>query len=142
MNTKSPDDFLAKHEEWNNQRLEDILHSLLKITFDCRQDMHEPDEQSLSAKIVGKSFDNAVIDESEIALILTRPGKQVSINLCDLIALARKADPRMEVYICERCFKRVYPLLIIKIQDGSTERMCASCQREIPVGESSILGIV
>lgn len=135
-----------KHNKWQAERLEKILHSLLEITHDCRDDMHEPDEQGLEALVVGGSFDNAMCDNSEMTVVLRKESAdsvtdEIQINLCDLIALARKANPAMKVSLCQRCFKQSYPLLHVKLQDGSIEKLCPACQREIPSGESAILGI-
>ena len=135
-----------KRDKWQVERLDKILHSLLEITHDCRDDMHEPDEQGLEAVVIGGSFDNAMCDNSEMTIVLRKESAdsvtdEIQINLCDLIALARKANPTMKVSICQRCFKNDYPLLHVKLQDGSIEKLCPSCQREIPHGESAILGI-
>lgn len=77
---------------------------LLSITKGCRPDMHEPDEQGLSARVIGDKLDNAYMEEinpeflengwQELIVILERDygtkGKQVEkFNLSTLIALAR-----------------------------------------------------
>jgi len=78
---------------------------LLKICRGCRDDMHEPDEQELEARVVGYNLDNAYGDQvlpnfimngcQEFVVILERrlPGKLMveTFNLATLIALARKA---------------------------------------------------
>lgn len=73
------------------------------ITSDCRDDMHEPDEQGLEAHVVGWKLDNACVDHidveflergtQEIVVVLTRDhGRRVEkFNLARLIALARMA---------------------------------------------------
>jgi len=82
------------------------LQRLLEITAGCRPDMHEPDEQDVTARVLGFTLDNAMgnrIDENaliqgwqELVVILTRTyGNGVTsyeaINLATLVALARKA---------------------------------------------------
>jgi hypothetical protein len=79
------------------------LERLLDITEGCRPDMHEPDEQELTARVVGWKFDNAsgedinvqAIDQGwqELVVILKRyvdgDVKIAHFNLATLIALAR-----------------------------------------------------
>lgn len=85
--------------------MKDVLEKLLQITEGCRDNMHEPDEQGLSAKVFGNRLDNAfptkgkfvnVHPDSEIKVKLTREyDDEVEasfFNLADLIALARKAQ--------------------------------------------------
>ena len=82
------------------------LQRLLEITAGCRPDMHEPDEQDVSARVLGFTFDNAMgnrIDENaliqgwqELAVVITRTYENgvtsnEVINLATLVALARKA---------------------------------------------------
>lgn len=86
-----------------DNRLSNIHWALLNITKNCRDDMHEPDEQGISANIVGYKLDNAcgnVIEEKalfegwqEYVVILRNDNTNTNtrINLADLIALARKA---------------------------------------------------
>ena len=87
-------------------RLEETLRGLQNITDGCRPDMHEPDEQDLTAQVVGTKLDNATgtyISERAIAsgyqefvVILTREaedGKRQTFRAYqpDLIAPARIA---------------------------------------------------
>ncbi len=80
------------------------MHARLSaITDGCRDDMHEPDEQGLSARVVGTHLDNAFGESitgeflergyQEIVVILERDsdGRVEKFNLASLIALARKA---------------------------------------------------
>ncbi len=83
------------------------LENLLDITRGCRPDMHEPDEQGLTAIVTGLHLDNAfsnqrqLVRESpeaeEIIVTLRRDQDgagwytQIQINLATLIALARRA---------------------------------------------------
>lgn len=85
--------------------MKEDLTRLLKITEGCRPDMHEPDEQGLSARVVGTVLDNAFGDgvdgrlvfqgAQEIVVILERDLERGRIaepfNLATLIALARRA---------------------------------------------------
>ena len=80
-------------------RDEKTFRELLAITNGCRQDMHEPDEQGLEARVVGTRLDNAMgnsIDPAavlhghqEIIIVLDRDGWTLRLNLADLIAYAR-----------------------------------------------------
>ena len=79
--------------------MKETLEKLLQITEGCRDDMHEPDEQGLSAKVLGVKLDNAFPSTTlshEIRVMLTRgSGNDFDtefFNLATLIALARKAD--------------------------------------------------
>ena len=75
---------------------------LTAITNGCRDDMHKPDEQGLSARVVGDHLDSATGDHiglrsvedgfQEFIVILTRDGQREKFNLACLIALARKAQ--------------------------------------------------
>lgn len=81
--------------------LADVAKKLLPVTNGCRNTMHEPDEQTVSAIVVGTHLDNACGDwlnitqlmngTQEIVVILHReePEYHLSFNLADLIALAR-----------------------------------------------------
>lgn len=66
------------------------LKQLRAFLKDCRIDMHEPDEQDVSAQITGDHLDNAGCGP-EFTVVLTRHGKKHSINLATLIAMARLA---------------------------------------------------
>lgn len=89
--------------------MKQILDNLKEFTKDCREDMHEPDEQGLSARIVGDHLDNAMgttieyqdfpfgdkssVQRQEYVVILDKVGEgSFKINLADLIALARKSQ--------------------------------------------------
>jgi hypothetical protein len=65
-------------------KLQGFLHG-------CRIDMHEPDEQEVTAKVTGRTFDNAGFDH-EKHVVLTRGTdhkETFKINLATLIAIAR-----------------------------------------------------
>ena len=79
--------------------MKDTLNRLQQITEGCREDMHEPDEQGLSAEVHGNQPDNAFLPTTvshELRVKLTRGhGNEFDteyFNLATLIALARKAD--------------------------------------------------
>ena len=79
--------------------MKDVLERLQRITNDCREDMHEPDEQGLSADVHGHTLDNAFPAKEvsrELRVKLTKGHGNEFIteyfNLATLIALARKAD--------------------------------------------------
>lgn len=80
------------------------LKELLEFTEGCREDMHEPDEQDLSAMVIGDHLDNAFGNQlglmykpecdlvsQEFVVVLKRNSKVKVFNLATLIALARKA---------------------------------------------------
>jgi hypothetical protein len=73
------------------------LKRLRSITVDCRDDMHEPDEQEVTAKVIGKTLDNAFscppakFSHNELMVVIERDGKEEYFNLANLIALARVA---------------------------------------------------
>jgi hypothetical protein len=85
-----------------DERMKSIFQHLRLVTQGCRDDMHEPDEQDVKARVVGTVLDNAhgtMIDESmivggrqEIVVIIDRLGRQDKFNLADLIALARRDE--------------------------------------------------
>ncbi len=83
---------------------------LIRVTAGCRDDMHEPGEQGLEARVIGTTLDNAFGNgitlehinsgRQEIIIILERElpenaesftGDYELFNLATLIALARKA---------------------------------------------------
>jgi len=71
---------------------------LKKFLEPCRLDMHEPDEQDVSAKVVGDHLDNAMGDYinpegkyQEFVIVLKKGKKTLNVNLANLIALARLA---------------------------------------------------
>lgn len=79
--------------------MDNIIDKLLTITDGCRADMHEPDEQGISAHVVGYRLDNAcgeyISDKAiiegwqEYIVILHKDGRDERFNLASLIALAR-----------------------------------------------------
>jgi hypothetical protein len=80
--------------------MDNFTERLLTITSGCRDDMHEPDEQGVSATMAGYSLDNAMgdyIDQravtggyQEYVVIIKRTGRTPELfNLASLIALAR-----------------------------------------------------
>lgn len=86
-----------------NGMFEEMLTRLNSITADCREDMHEPDEQDIFADVVGTHLDNAMGDVApphncgEFLVKITKKTdstkttKSDIFNLASLIALARKA---------------------------------------------------
>jgi hypothetical protein len=85
------------------QRLRKLADSLWHITRDCRDDMHEPDEQGVEGAVIGHRFDNAfclpdraktysVSDPYDLTLVLSRERERLNVNLADLVALARLAE--------------------------------------------------
>jgi hypothetical protein len=71
----------------------DILNTKQKLKefktkYGLREDWHEPDEQNITASVVGHYFDNANIDGStDYALLFFYEGKPVAVvNLANLCA--------------------------------------------------------
>ena len=74
------------------------LKKLKLFAHNCWEDMHEPDEQSISAIVSGFHLDNAMGDDprincGEFTIGLSNDGgiSFMWFNLATLIALARKA---------------------------------------------------
>jgi len=82
-----------------------VCRELLTATEGCRPDMHEPDEQDISVRVIGDHLDNACGTEiregdiihgyQEIVVLLKRAGSLYRFNLADLIALARMAAAKL-----------------------------------------------
>jgi hypothetical protein len=73
----------------------EYANRLLEVTKNCRDDMHEPDEQGITAIVTGYNLDNAMGDnpinncgEFTVAIVQD-DGRKEWFNLADLIALAR-----------------------------------------------------
>jgi hypothetical protein len=90
-----------------NDRMKKIKDGLVEFTKHCREDMHEPDNEGITATVIGGHLDNAfgarVFDELSteygefvVRLIQHDENENViawhDVNLADLIALARKAQ--------------------------------------------------
>jgi hypothetical protein len=77
--------------------MQNELSNLLRLTANCREDMHEPDEQDVTVrKWKGIYLDNAFgasPDSRERCFLLRNgtTGEELWVNLASLIALARKA---------------------------------------------------
>lgn len=81
-------------QEEQIKELREIAKKLRLFTKDCRVDMHEPDEQDMSAKVIGKCFDNAYgeWEQGNEKIVILKQGKKLfKINLATLIAVARLA---------------------------------------------------
>lgn len=96
-------------DKMTKKMMQDELNALNQFTVECREDMHEPDEQGLSASVVGTDFNNAdgdVLDSNlllegrqEIVVILRSDEREEGtgfrithkINLASLVALAKQA---------------------------------------------------
>lgn len=85
MNERLPiDEFTLAHAE-----------RLLEVTHNCRPDMHEPDEQGITAVVTGFQLDNAMGESpydnyGEFTVGLKRgEADREWFNLATLIALAR-----------------------------------------------------
>lgn len=75
-------------------RLRGVSRNVLGITANCRPDMHEPDEQGVSAEVRGNHLDNAFGATSQcggeyVVTITNDLGDSYQVTLCDLIAIAR-----------------------------------------------------
>lgn len=80
--------------------LKSLGQELLLATSGCRDDMHEPDEQGVSARVIGNQLDNAFGEDiregavlngyQELVVIINRDVDAPRLfNLATLIALAR-----------------------------------------------------
>lgn len=76
----------------------EFLGELRKATEDCREDMHEPDEQGIDVVVAGYHLDNAFCSThprdncGEFSVGIKKDGEIIGwFNLASLIALARKA---------------------------------------------------
>lgn len=82
--------------------MDSTLKRLLSITADCDDNMHEPDEQDVSAQVVGHVLNDlfgynisttAIMEETQELVVVMMRGRRIEVfNLATLIALARKAD--------------------------------------------------
>lgn len=82
----------------NNSHGLDFANRLLAVTDGCRQDMHEPDNNGVSATISGQHLDNAMGDDGECGEMFVTIIKEQdhpadwineNFNLATLIAFAR-----------------------------------------------------
>lgn len=127
----------------NRERSQKILDRLRLVTQGCRDDMHEPDEQDLKARVVGDHLDNAMgesftlgvfrdyVMTQEFLVILERSGFPTEVfNLADLIALARRAnleeESTPEVTIQNNSGPVVSHSFVIT-QDGSDNQFRGQC---------------
>lgn len=93
--SKDRDDYTF---EW----MTEMKNRLNQITNGCNVEMHEPDNENVSARVVGYKLDNAIGDAiienaikdgwQELVVIIDNDGKKEMFNLACLIALARKAE--------------------------------------------------
>jgi len=84
----------ARKQYYFDAALNPFSKRLVRITGECRDDMHEPDEQGISARFIGSAFDNASGDArgdtEELTLIIeSKDGRQEQFNVATLVALAR-----------------------------------------------------
>lgn len=71
---------------------------LRAVTADCRDDMHEPDNVGIDARVTGFHLDNAMGDnpisncgEYTVGIANDKTGETEWFNLATLIAMARRA---------------------------------------------------
>lgn len=77
---------LAGNKSWVSDDLVKCLQA--GVNAGARMDWHEPDEQELTAAVVGRSFDNAGVDGEKV-VILRQEGKEIGrANLASLMACA------------------------------------------------------
>ena len=76
----------------------EFLDRLRAVTAGCRDDMHEPDEQGIDARVTGYRLDNAMgddphsnIGEYTVGIVNTVTDRTEWFNLATLIAMARRA---------------------------------------------------
>lgn len=88
-------------DDYTYEWMTEMKNRLNQITSGCNIEMHEPDNDGVSARVIGYKLDNAmgdsVIDSAikdgwqELVVIIEKDGKKEFFNLACLIALARKA---------------------------------------------------
>lgn len=98
----SQEDERASRAAFALKSLQADLRRLVELTTGCALDMHEPDEQGVSAHVVGDHLDNAMGNQvsvgaithhyQELVVVLRRDNVFESFNLASLIALARCAN--------------------------------------------------
>ena len=87
---------------YTKQWMVEMKNRLIDITSTCNVEMHEPDNDGVSARVIGYQLDNAMGDSitenaikegwQEYVVIIDNNGKKEQFNLACLIALARKAQ--------------------------------------------------
>ncbi len=85
-------------------RLREVGAALAEVTVGCRLDMHEPDNEGVTARVVGEQLDNALgasigaeailAGYQELVVVITQaqdehPPVVRALNLADILALAR-----------------------------------------------------
>ncbi len=90
-------------------RLLDLHTALRKITKGCRPEMAEPDEQGVFGTAYGVGLDNTTIAHPtahsakmadnlgnlNLGVHIMRGNDRLNVNIADLIAIARLADPEI-----------------------------------------------
>ncbi len=90
-------------------RLLDLHTALRKITERCRVDMAEPDEQGVYGTVYGAGLDNTTIahpnasiskmadnvSNLNLGVHIVRGKDRLNVNIADLIALAKMANPEL-----------------------------------------------
>lgn len=90
-------DNLVVGSEWYTEHLKNVQRILRDVTKACRDDMHEPDEQGISAIFTGFYLDNAnggnpYNNAGEFTVgIKNQDGEIKWFNLADLLAIVRAA---------------------------------------------------
>ena len=79
-----------------SELMEEMYSRLQRVTWGCYHDMHEPDEQGISAVVKGDHLDNAMGDNpetncGELTVGITNDSSKTEwFNLATLIALAKR----------------------------------------------------
>lgn len=83
--------------QYRDKKTREIVTRLRSVTSACREDMHEPDEQGVYAKVQGNHLDNAMgsTPEQNCGEIVVLVGNENSgqkewFNLADLLAIVRR----------------------------------------------------
>lgn len=110
-----------------NQRHKDIIKRLRAVTVGSSEDMHEPDDQGVTAHVVGNHLDNEngsrIIDDAVIGgwqefVVVVRQEREnlmydrirvEQFNLADLLAIVRNVD--IESSRCVETLSNVYEIL-------------------------------
>lgn len=90
-------------KDYTKSWMTEMKDRLVSITSRCNEEMHEPDNEGVSATVVGDHLDNAFGDsilsidspkcpQEYVVVLLDTKGRKENFNLSSLIALARKAQ--------------------------------------------------
>lgn len=116
--------------------MNDMISRLCEATAGCRDDMHEPDNNGVTAWVVGTGLDNTHGDNIDLEFIRDNIQELVVViaknhvhkyyfNLASLIALAKIADPRkflqpepVPVTVTEKPAPSIHDGMVAKLKES------------------------